>query len=113
MRTSWFLAAMLVAASWAVPGGATELSPQEHAGTRAPESAPVQSLPQLAPAALFATGFLCGTCAGGCSGLFTGSACTEGGESGVCIGLISGGSPARCSRPDTGYVCFCQTLPPE
>ena len=113
MRTSWFLAAMLVAASWAVPGGAAEPFPQERAGTRAPESAAVQSLPQLAPASLFATGFLCGTCAGGCAGLFTGSACTEGGESGVCIGLISGGSPARCSRPDTGYVCFCQTLPPE
>jgi hypothetical protein len=116
MRRSSLLTILVLLAATAVSSWASEPSPAAAGCPAAPANALDQVLSQGQPAPLFATGYLCGTCSGTCSGLTTGSPCTEGGQTGICIGILSpNGTPARClATQGTGNACFCgATDPPE
>ena len=106
MRKFWLLTfPILLAVAFAVPGGAAEPT----LGVAACPATPAITLPQSQPAPLFLTGYLCGTCSGGCSGLLTGATCNEGGDDGICLGIVSpNGTRARClPGTGTGYACTC------
>jgi hypothetical protein len=109
MRKSWWLVCWTLAlASLAVPCTAAEPAPTPavHA-----TNACTPALPQTTPAPLFASRFLCGSCAGNCAGLFTGSACDDHGIAGVCLAVLApSGSPVRCPGMSPGNQCGCVGL---
>ena len=110
MRGSWRLAVLtLVLVALTVPVRAAEPTP-----VSAVCGATTSQLPgEVVPTPLFASNFLCGTCSGTCSGLFTADPCFDASGAGVCIGLVSGsGAPLRCTRPDTGNRCYCAVADP-
>jgi len=117
MRKFWLLAVPILLLAVAVSGETSKPSPVVAACPAASASALGQVLPEGQPAPLFATNYLCGTCSHECSGLLTGSPCTQGcGSSGICLGIVSpGGQRAQClPGTGTGYACNCSdTCNPE
>lgn len=109
MRRSWILAVPILLLAAAVSGEPSKSSAAAAFCPAAAASAVDQGLPQVQPAPLFMTNYVCGTCSGECSGLLTGTPCgADSGQYGVCIGYtMPNGQRLRCNAPDTGYVCTC------